>query len=139
MLGSRYAAGEIGHVVVGTDSGPLCACGRHGCLEAWVNAPRLEELIRADPDAAPTLLRDAGARLAIGIAPIVAALDLSEVVLVGPADLLDGEFVSSATDTLHARTLEGVFADVAIRRTHLDDIVLRGAAVMVLSGQLGVS
>ena len=139
LLGSRYAAGEIGHVVVGTDSGPLCACGRHGCLEAWVNAPRLEELIRADPDAAPTVLRDAGARLAIGIAPIVAALDLSEVVLVGPADLLDGEFVRSATDTLHARTLEGVFADVAIRRTHLDDIVLRGAAVMVLSGQLGVS
>ena len=104
-----------------------------------MNVPRLDELVQAAPETAPEVLGDAGARLAIGIAPIVAALDLSEVVLVGPADLLDGEFVSSATDTLHARTLEGVFADVAIRRTHLDDIVLRGAAVMVLSGQLGVS
>ncbi|MEJ1090827.1 ROK family transcriptional regulator [Microbacterium istanbulense] len=139
LLGSRYAAGEIGHVVVGTDAGPLCACGRHGCLEAWVNVPRLDELVQAAPETAPEVLGDAGARLAIGIAPIVAALDLSEVVLVGPAELLDGDFVRSATETLHARTLEGVFADVAIRRTHLDDIVLRGAAVMVLSGQLGVS
>ncbi len=139
LLGSRYAAGEIGHVVVGTDAGPLCACGRHGCLEAWVNAPRLEELILADPAAASATLGDAGARLAIGIAPIVAALDLSEVVLAGPPTLLDGAFVTAATETLHARTLEGVFADVVIRRTHLDDIVLRGAAVMVLSGQLGVS
>lgn len=139
LLGSRFAAGEIGHVIVGTDAGPLCACGRYGCLEAWVNAPRLEEAIAADPAAAQTALRDAGARLAIGIAPIVAALDLSEVVLAGPPELLDGEFVRSATETLHARTLEGVFTDVTIRRTHLDDIVLRGAAVMVLSGQLGVS
>lgn len=139
LLGRRYAAGEIGHVVVGTDHGPLCPCGRYGCLEAWVNVPRLEALIATNPDATTEVLRDAGARLAIGIAPIVAALDLSEVVLVGPRALLDGEFVLAATETLHARTLEGVFADVSIRRTHLDDIVLRGAAVMVLSGQLGVS
>lgn len=139
LIGSRYAAGEIGHVVVGTDIGPRCACGRLGCLEAWVNVPRLDDLIAADPGSRDSVLRDAGARLAIGIAPIVAALDLSEVVLAGPRELLEGEFLRSATDTLHARTLEGVFADVAIRRTTLDDIVLRGAAVMVLSAQLGVS
>lgn len=139
LLGSRFAAGEIGHVVVGTDGGPRCACGKDGCLEAWLSVSRMREALAADPGARDEILRDSGTRMAIAIAPIVAALDLSEVVLSGPADLLDGILIDAAIETLHARTLEGVFEDVMVRRTHQDDIVLRGAAVMVLSGQLGVS
>src|SRR5690606_37458079 len=138
MLGSRFAAGEIGHVVVGTDGGPRCVCGKDGCLEAWLSEVRLREPV-ADPKARDAVLRDAGIRMAIAIAPIVSALDLSEVVLSGPADLLDGTLIEAATETLRARTLEGVFDDVLIRLTGQNDIVLRGAAVMVLSGQLGVS
>jgi predicted NBD/HSP70 family sugar kinase len=139
LLGSRFAAGEIGHVVVGTDGGPRCVCGRDGCLEAWLSVMRLRDEVTARPDEREAILRDAGARMAIAIAPIVTALDLSEVVLSGPADLLDGPLIEAATQTLRARTLEGVFDDVVIRLTSQDDIVLRGAAVMVLSGQLGVS
>ncbi|OAN42073.1 ROK family transcriptional regulator [Microbacterium sp. H83] len=139
LVGSRFAAGEIGHVVVGTDGGPRCACGKDGCLEAWLSETRLRPAIDGAPDSREDILRDAGTRMAIAIAPIVAALDLSEVVLSGPADLLDGVLIDAAVETLHARTLEGVFEDVLIRRTHQDDIVLRGTAVMVLSGQLGVS
>jgi predicted NBD/HSP70 family sugar kinase len=139
LLGSRFAAGEIGHVVVGTDGGPRCACGKDGCLEAWLSVSRMREALAAEPEARDEILRDSGTRMAIAIAPIVAALDLSEVVLSGPADLLDGILIDAAIETLHARTLEGVFEDVVVRRTHQDDIVLRGAAVMVLSGQLGVS
>ena len=139
LLGSRFAAGEIGHVVVGTDGGPRCACGKEGCLEAWLSVSRLRAAVDSAPEERSEILRDAGTRMAIAIAPIVAALDLSEVVLSGPADLLDGILIDAAIKTLHARTLEGVFEDVLVRRTHQDDIVLRGAAVMVLSGQLGVS
>lgn len=139
LLGSRFAAGEIGHVVVGTDGGPRCACGKDGCLEAWLSVSRLRTAIAADPSAREDILRDAGTRMAIAIAPIVAAIDLSEVVLSGPSDLLDGTLIEAAIETLHARTLEGVFEDAVVRLTHQDDIVLRGAAVMVLSGQLGVS
>ena len=139
LLGSRFAAGEIGHVVVGTDGGPRCACGKIGCLEAWLSVSRMQEALDADPAAREEILRDSGTRMAIAIAPIVAALDLSEVVLSGPADLLDGTLIDAAVETLHARTLEGVFEDVMVRLTRQDDIVLRGAAVMVLSGQLGVS
>lgn len=139
LLGSRFAAGEIGHVTVGTDGGPRCACGKDGCLEAWLSETRLSEAVAADPSSRDEILRDAGTRMAIAIAPIVAALDLSEVVLSGPADLLDGILIDAAVETLHARTLEGVFEDALIRLTVQDDIVLRGAAVMVLSGQLGVS
>ncbi|WP_102192511.1 ROK family transcriptional regulator [Microbacterium aurantiacum] len=139
LVGSRYAAGEIGHVVVGTDGGPRCACGKDGCLEAWLSITRLRAAIAENPEGRDDILRDAGTRMAIAIAPIVAALDLSEVVLSGPAEMLDGILIDAAIETLHARTLEGVFEDVAIRLTTQDDIVLRGAAVMVLSGQLGVS
>jgi len=33
-------AGEIGHVVINFD-GPVCGCGRQGCLEAYASAPAL--------------------------------------------------------------------------------------------------
>lgn len=139
VVGGRFAAGEIGHVVVGTDVGPRCVCGRSGCLEAWVSAPRLTAEVTADPARRHEVLVDAGTRLGIAIAPIVAALDLSEVVLAGPVDLLAGDFTDAATRALHERTLDGVFADVHIRVSAQEGIVMRGAAVMVLSAQLGVS
>jgi predicted NBD/HSP70 family sugar kinase len=138
LIGARFAAGEIGHVVVGTDGGPRCACGRDGCLEAWVNVPRLvAETAAADDPAA--VLADAGTRLGIAIAPIVAALDLSEVVVSGPGEQFGGEFLVAATRALHERTLEGVFEDVPVRLSSQGDIVVRGAAVMVLAAELGVS
>ncbi|GAA3656856.1 ROK family transcriptional regulator [Microbacterium marinilacus] len=135
--GSRDAAGEIGHVTVGTDGGPRCVCGKDGCLESWLSIRSLEDRISegADRDA---VLRDAGARLAIAIAPIVGALDLSEIVLSGPADHLDGTLRQSAVDTLRARTF--LHDDVQVRMSAQgDDVVLRGAVVLILDGELGVS
>jgi predicted NBD/HSP70 family sugar kinase len=146
LRGSRSAAGEIGHVTVGTDGGPACVCGKIGCLEAWIAVPPLSaRLADAAPDAIENVLRDAGERLGIALAPIVGALDLSEVVLSGPPELLDGALADSVAQTLRARTLStqalAEFHDgVRVRMTAQgQDIVLRGAAVMVLSGQLGVS
>src|SRR6187399_2200754 len=39
MRGAHFAAGEIGHVTIGTDGGPVCVCGKVGCLEAWLAVP----------------------------------------------------------------------------------------------------
>jgi predicted NBD/HSP70 family sugar kinase len=146
VLGSGFAAGEIGHVVVGTDGGPRCACGKHGCLEAWLAVPRLTaELARFEgaADAASAreeTLREAGRRLGIVLAPVVGALNLSEVVLSGPAELLDGPLLEATVETLRDRTMAELHHDLRLRMTaYGQDIVLRGAAVMVLSGQLGVS
>lgn len=139
LLGSRFAAGEIGHVVVGADRGPRCACGREGCLEAWVSGRSLSAAIEANPDAREGILRDAGIRLAVAIAPIVSTLDVAEVVLAGPADLLEGTLIEAAIATLRERTFAEVFEGLTIRLTAQADIVLRGAAVTVLSAQLGVS
>ncbi|WP_370655323.1 ROK family transcriptional regulator [Microbacterium terrisoli] len=142
MIGSRFAAGEIGHVTVATDGGPLCSCGKIGCLEAWISAPSLHARLAEahDDDARAGVLRDAGERLGIALAPVVGALDLSEVVLSGPEDLLDGPLAAATAETLRTRTLAKVHEGIRVRMTEQGpDIVLRGAAVMVLSGQLGVS
>jgi glucokinase len=38
IAGAHGTAGELGHVIV-RPGGPLCGCGRNGCLEAVVGAP----------------------------------------------------------------------------------------------------
>jgi len=141
MRGAHFAAGEIGHVTVGTDGGPVCVCGKVGCLEAWLAVPALtERLGAASDDAREGILRDAGERLGIALAPIVGVLDVSEIVLSGPPELLDGPLAQATVETLRARTLAEFHDGVRVRMTEQgQDIVLRGAAVMVLSGQLGVS
>jgi predicted NBD/HSP70 family sugar kinase len=140
LFGSRFAAGEIGHVVVGTDGGAECACGKHGCLETWLATPRLERAIAASPDRELQILTEAGQRLGIALAPIVGALNLAEVVLSGPTHLFDGPLAQATIETLRNRTMAEFHGDLTLRMTTLgEDIVMRGAAVMVLSAQLGVS
>ncbi|BAS15666.1 putative xylose repressor [Arthrobacter sp. Hiyo8] len=114
--GAHSAAGEIGHVTVGTDGGTVCKCGKTGCLETWMSVPSLERALAeaaasSEPEAAAAVvLREAGERLAIALAPVVGALDLGEVVLSGPRELLEGPFSTpssrpclsgSCTRTLH--------------------------------------
>lgn len=142
LSGARFSAGEIGHVVVGTDGGEECACGKRGCLETWLAIPRLEARLgrAATPAERVDVLERAGERLGIALAPIVGALDLAEVVLSGPPHLLDGPLSRAALDTLRARTMAEFHGDLALRGSALgEDIVMRGAAAMVLSGRLGVS
>ncbi|MCU1424341.1 MAG: sugar kinase [Microbacteriaceae bacterium] len=142
LYGSRFAAGEIGHVVVGTDGGAECACGKRGCLETWLATPRLSAALAAAPTAHARdgVLREAGQRLGIALAPIVGALNLAEVVLSGPVELLDGALTDSVAETVRARTMDVFHGGLTLRMTTLgDDIVMRGAAVTVLSGVLGVS
>jgi predicted NBD/HSP70 family sugar kinase len=142
LFGSRFAAGEIGHVVVGTDGGTLCVCGKTGCLETWLATPRLDAALAAatTSEEKNRILAAAGERLGIALAPVVGALDLSEIVLSGPTELLDGALAQATIETLRARTMPEFHGNLVLRMTTLgEDIVLRGAAVMVLSGQLGVS
>jgi len=143
VFGSRFAAGEIGQVMVGTDDGAQGPYDREKCLEAWLAVPRLEAKVAAAAAAgAPVepVLRQAGQRLGVALAPIVGALNLSEVVLSGPDELLAGTLLDAVRETLMNRTMAGFHSDVTIGMTSQGrDIVLRGCVVMVLSAQLGVS
>lgn len=52
--GSRGAAGEVGHMIV-LEGGPLCGCGRYGCLEALASRT--------------AMAKDAVAAIAAGLVP----------------------------------------------------------------------
>lgn len=145
IRGVRHAAGEIGHVTAVDDrdgeESPLgppqqCACGRTGCLETVLSVPALRRRAAGDPDA----LAAVGRRLGIVLAPVVSALNLAEVVLSGPPELLDGPLRLAARQAVRSRTMPVISEDLQLRMTGLgEDGALRGAAVLVLSGQLGVT
>ncbi|MBM7516195.1 ROK family transcriptional regulator [Nocardioides nitrophenolicus] len=136
LHGQGGAAGEIGHVQVDPD-GPLCGCGRPGCLETYLAVPRLRrELAVGDPDA---VLADAGARLGQALAPVVATLNLGEVVLSGPADLVE-PLARVAEQEVRDRVMPVSAQQFVVRTSSLgDDGVLAGATGVVLAGELGVS
>jgi predicted NBD/HSP70 family sugar kinase len=139
LHGHLGAAGEIGHVVVDPE-GERCACSRTGCLETILAAPRLRRRVGAPGTDAPAALADVGTRLGEVLAPIVAALNLHEVVLSGPAELLDGPLLDAADRTIRERTMPISSTGLTVRTSKLgDDVVVVGAAVLVLAGELGVS
>ena len=109
-----------------------CACGKVGCLETILSAPHLRDGDRS--------LASVGTVLGGVLAPVVAALNLHEVVLAGPLDLLDGDLREALDATIRQRVMADSAADLVVRMSPLgDDVVLVGAAVLVLSGELGVS
>lgn len=139
VAGAHHAAGEIGHVTVGTDGGEQCPCGKRGCLETWLSVPRLRAALEAsDPAERAQVIEAGGERLGVALAPLVAALDLSEVVLAGPEELL-APVVPVLERTLSARLLEDPEHPLSVRLAgNPQDIVLRGAAALVLWDRLGV-
>ncbi len=52
--GANGNAGEVGHMRVVAEGGPLCGCGKRGCLEAFCSGPaiarRTREALAAHPD-----------------------------------------------------------------------------------------
>ncbi|WP_028047178.1 ROK family transcriptional regulator [Cellulomonas sp. URHE0023] len=146
VRGRHHAAGEIGHVTVVDgdlrDEPPLdCACGRAGCLETVLSVPALRRRTAGlTPEESDAALASVGRLLGIALAPVVSALDLAEVLLSGPPELLDGPLRDAALTTVRARTMPVIGDGLAMRMGSLDeDGALAGAAVLVLSGQLGVS
>ncbi|MBZ0217828.1 MAG: ROK family protein [Fimbriimonadaceae bacterium] len=102
--GARGIAGEWGHIPLPWANpaempGPLCWCGRHGCMETWISGAALEADYRrisdssltakqiaamadGDPDAR-TALDDHASRLARGLACMVNLFDPDVIVLGG--------------------------------------------------------
>lgn len=137
--GDGSAAGEIGHVVVDPDGEP-CACGNRGCLETVVAGSLLRERLDGlDSTGREAVLRAAGDRLGIALAPIVSLLNLAEVLLSGPADLLGESFREALVAAVKQRTFPLVGKRFAARLTATgSDDVLLGAAAVVFEHELGV-
>ncbi|MGI9599219.1 MAG: ROK family transcriptional regulator [Acidimicrobiales bacterium] len=136
--GEHAGAGEIGHLVVDVD-GPPCRCGHRGCIETFVAVPAIEAAQADDPENTVSVRRAAGEKLGVALASIVAILDIDHIMVSGPEHILGPEFCETATASLRTRCLDSVAESVAVQYTSLGhDIVLLGAAGLVLSQELGV-
>jgi glucokinase len=78
IAGASGNAGHIGHVVVEPDTGPRCACGGRGCLEAIARGPAVAAWAQAQgwrPGQVAATARDLAADAAAGDPIGKAALD----------------------------------------------------------------
>jgi predicted NBD/HSP70 family sugar kinase len=145
--GARGGAGELGHTVVAPD-GPLCECGRRGCLETLVSDPalvrqgreagilgpadgiaQLRLLARGGDVAAGAIFAAAGATLGRAVAGVVSILD-PELVLVS------GE--GTEAWPLLAESFEAAYGAAApVEVDPWDDVKwARGGAALVLRATL---
>jgi fructokinase len=153
IQGPHRVAGEWGHNPLPWPRpeelpGPLCWCGRHGCLETWIAGPSLARDCDGDGahDASgiparaatgETKARDALARhadrLARGLSQVVNLLDPDVIVLGG--GLSNMEHLYTVVPPLLKRY---VFSDVidtpVVKNKHGDSSGVRGAAWLWPSG-----
>ena len=50
LRGATLAGGEIGHTVIDRN-GPLCTCGKHGCVEAFASLGAVTRRVRPKTEA----------------------------------------------------------------------------------------
>lgn len=137
--GEHAGAGEIGHLVVDPD-GHLCRCGHHGCLETYVALPNITEAMRAGQADVSAVRWAAAEKLGVALAAVVAILDIDHILIAGPDDLLGAHFCDDVVASLRTRCLDHVAESVSVRFSRLgSDIVLLGAAGVVVSQELGVA
>ncbi len=151
VRGASNAAGEIGHIKLEMNGGPLCGCGDRGCLEAFASGPSIvamaEEYIKggkstkyrelANPDITPYIVSEAakqGDPVAKRIFTIMGeyiGIGLASVVnLLNPEKIIIGGGVAAAGDILLNPIKENL-----IKRA----MPIAGSAVEIVPAQLGNS
>jgi N-acetylglucosamine repressor len=153
--GQTGGAGEFGHTVVDPE-GPACACGKRGCLEAYVGDPGLvraaqdaaaigkvsrkvhdlDDLLalarRGDPGALHIFER-AGKILGLGLANLINLFNPKMIIISGEGTR-EGDFLFPAMkETVQQNTMPGlVDPDTIVIAPWGDDAWARGAAGLVL-------
>jgi predicted NBD/HSP70 family sugar kinase len=153
--GARGGAGEFGHTVI-DPNGPLCDCGKHGCLETMVSDPGLvrlaveafskgdipveissvDELVALAGDGeagAIQIFSKAADALAQGIANLINVLS-PQLIIISGEGVRAGDFLFEPMYTsLDKYIMPGLVEDTEIRIDVWDDDAwARGAAGLVL-------
>jgi predicted NBD/HSP70 family sugar kinase len=116
--GASGLAGEIGHMVVQTD-GPLCECGRRGCLGVvaggesiqralGISAEMLERRVAADD---PIVLKAVSCAAGLVGEALASALNLLDVGLVVLSGGLAGHFMPTAARVARAHAFSEIATD----------------------------
>lgn len=148
--GFRGGAGEFGHTTV-ADDGPICTCGKRGCLEALVSDPalvakaraagiltrrqsidRLRQLAAAGDSAACGVYAEAGAVLGRSVGNLVNVLGPELVLISGEGTQAWPHLEAAFDDALRASVFPPL-GDVAVEVDPWDDAKWAvGAATLVL-------
>jgi fructokinase len=145
--GPHRVAGEWGHTPLpwprGQEiPGPLCWCGKHGCLESYLAGPALardcdgpgahdasglpERAAAGDQAAAQALSRHTD-RLARGLAVVINLLDPDAIVLGGGLSNMD-HLYTELPRLIPTHAFSDVIATPVLRNKHGDSSGVRGAA-----------
>jgi predicted NBD/HSP70 family sugar kinase len=147
--GAFGGAGEFGHTIV-DPAGPLCHCGRRGCLEALISEPALrsrvsaalgreisrDELIQLATegnDAAVDVLSEAGRQLGLAVANLVTVLNPERLIVSGEGTRLGPVFFKVMDQVIREKSFANLGADLDIVvQPWGDDAWAVGAATLVL-------
>ena len=133
--GIDHLAGDIGHVVI-DDGGPPCRCGRGGCLEAFSSAPAVRRRIEEGAGRVEALAAS-GDALARALAMPVALLDIHDVAVYGPTDVVNDAFLDSVSRGLAKRRAWPSETDRTVRRSECGtNILIRGESISVCQAML---
>ena len=155
--GDGSGAGEIGHARI-SESSERCRCGRVGCLEtiasmrAMVAAactvnPAITDdaaLVDAFRNGSDAKVRDvvlnAGTVLGRSIGALIATLNITQILLVGPAARLGDEWLGAVRAAANSAALEQLASETTIDLgADHEDIVLLGASALLMNTELGLS
>ena len=130
--GQAFTAGEIGHITI-DPNGPVCACGRPGCLETFLSSSRLHAMIAENPQRRTQILSEAGQTLGRVLAIPAGLLDLDNIAVYGPPEIVSEAFLGSMNEELSASISFGNRTAPRLYRCQQgEDLVLRGQAVVVI-------
>ncbi len=129
-IGPGHLAGEIGHVTI-DPAGPLCGCGKRGCIEAYASSSALlararhdtgdrrmefEDLVKAAEEGSEphrTILEEGGSILGRGLAILFNLLSPRQVVI-GGATTASQVYLESAARVAREETVGKVRDSVRI-------------------------
>ena len=133
MHGYSGAAGEIGHISIDLD-GPLCPCGKRGCLETMISGTALKkQLSAADVEQHQNILARAGRYLGQALSMPVGLLDMADVCVYGQPNIINETFIDAAQQYLDAATSSSFHKHTVIRRCECGpDITVQGEAIAVV-------
>jgi N-acetylglucosamine repressor len=153
--GHEGGAGEFGHTVIVPD-GLACACGKRGCLEAYVSDPSLiraaqeavdrgelkesvltiEELIELAKKRKPVVVNifsKAGRLLGVGVANLINLFNPKKIIISGEGTRAGDFLFNPMKESIRENTMPGLYDPQTVEIAEWgDDAWARGAAGLVL-------
>ena len=156
--GTRGGGGEFGHTVMDPD-GPVCGCGKRGCLEAYVADPalvraaqeaavqgrlssgdpdeltveRITELARAGDETLEEVFARAGRMLGVGIANLINIFNPALIIITGEGVRAGDLLFEPMRETILRCVFDGLVEDTeVVVQEWGDEAWAWGAASLVL-------